>query len=241
MLAILLLIIVGLALLAWTMRTVLRVVPAQQVLIVRDRLTGAVSSAVIGPKIAFLVPFIEKARPLDLTMRTAAMSVGAVATRGCESVYVPVFEVLFTFDQQLLSPARLNEILPFLDDIEQVVRSAASYALRTVLSESYAASLEAPGMRARLERRVRETLGADLSRMAIAVQGVRLLVEPDPRVVEAAASARIRAQELALLATLDSRIDTRRLLELQMLDRARKGDGHMISAFTLPIGEPGEP
>lgn len=239
MFTVLVALVVSSVLLVWFMRAALRVVPEHQAFVVLDRFTGAVLSTAIGPKLTFLVPLIEKARPLDLALRSVSMSAGSVATRGCERVFVPVFEVLFAFDRQLLTPARLNEMLPVLDDIERVVRSAANYALRAVLAESYAASIEAPGTRSRLEKRVREILGADLARMAISVLGVHLLVEPDPRVVEAAASARIRAQELAFLATLDSRTDTRRLLELQMLDRARKGDGHLVTAFTLPLGVPG--
>jgi SPFH domain / Band 7 family len=219
----------------------LRVVPADQALFVCDRLTGEVLSSVVGPRVKLIVPFLQRVRVLDLSPRIASLKSGAVATRGRESVFVPVFDVLFAFDPQLLTAVRPNEILPFLDDIERAVRSAADYALRAVLIESHASVLlDVSGMRRRAERRVLELLQADLERLAVSVRGVRLLIEPDPREIEATLSTRIRGQELALLAGLDSELDPTRLLELQMLDLAQKGDGRVISTLALPVAQHGD-
>lgn len=217
----------------------LHIVRVRQALIVYDYLTGRVRRTLIGPRIVIIWPF-ERTRILDLTMRAVHLNPNDIVTS--DLAVTVSLDIFYALDPAFLQVANLDRVLPFLTNVEQIIRSWSGYVLRSLAAGSTTAELlAAPAHRARIEHLLHQTLQDRVQRFGVRIYTIRLLCHPTPILLEARlaaartqllAQARARALEL-LVTTLGPDHDMSHILPLELLQRIQSGDA--ISAFNLSL------
>ncbi len=200
--------------------TCVRPVGVRQALLILDNATGNVRSVVVGPRRAIVRPLADNTQRLDLTAQKLSVTLSGLTTADCLPIDASL-DVFYAFEPALLTPATVNEVLPFLVKIEPITESWLTYILRSLVAGSPISDLLAkPQTRARLEHLVENTLQANIQRLGVRVSRVRLVLHPSARMLEANLEAQIRSQLLATLGSVlgpEYRENVAQILPLEFL------------------------
>lgn len=213
----------------------LRRVPVRQLLVIYHPFTGRVRAVLAGPTLVGVLPVVQSEMRVDRSIRQLHLQFPQLSTRNQLSICGEL-DLFITKDLTKIKPEAIEEILPWIPDLENIVMSWASYVIQA-LAAGYCAGelLEQPGVRARLERQFMETLTANVAVIGVQVKSVRLLLHPSPKMQEIALEAQSRLQMLAAAqSALGQGNGLEKVLTMQVANSMMNGRADVVAAVNLP-------